>query len=343
MNAQRPIISRSATLLAVAVLFLAAAWGYLFGYPPPPVDPAWEVEAADSIPEGSVVVRYAGTSTLLFDDGETAFMLDGWFSRPPPFSVFFGEIEPDLEAISYGLDAMDVDKLAAIIPVHSHYDHAMDTPEVAMRTDAVVYGSEATANICRGWGLAEERIAVLSDRAPLQLGAFTITPIESKHFQFNDPEMVETMLTQSEIPEPLVPPVSAFDYKLGKAYVLLIEHPKGSALVIGSAGFVPGQLEGIEADVVFAGVGGIGSQSAEYREQYWAETVATVNPERLVLIHWDSLTGPIDQPMTGEVRIAGFLAAGAEDTEAFLKAKAAENPDLPFQTLPRFAPVVLFP
>jgi len=90
MNAQRPIISRSATLFAVVVLFLAAAWGYLFGYPPPPVDPAWEVEAADSIPEGSVVVRYAGTSTLLFYDGETAFMLDGWFSRPPPFAVFRG-------------------------------------------------------------------------------------------------------------------------------------------------------------------------------------------------------------------------------------------------------------
>ena len=65
----------------------------------------------------------------------------------------------------------------------------------------------------------------------------------------------------------------------------------------------------------------------------------TVDPERLVLIHWDSLTGPLDQPMTGEVRIAGFLAAGAEDTKAFLQEKAAASPDLPFQTLPRFAPV----
>ncbi len=330
-------------MLAVVVLLLAAGWGYLFGYPAPPVDPAWEVAAAETVPEGAVVVRYAGTSTLLFDDGETAFMLDGWFSRPPPFQVFFGKIEPDMEAISFGLDAMAVDKLAAVIPVHSHYDHAMDTPEVALRTDAVVYGSEATANISRGWGLPEERIAILSDRAPFQLGAFTITPIESRHFQFSDPEMVETMLTQSEIPEPLVPPVSAFDYKVGKAYVFKIEHPKGSALVIGSAGFVPGQLEGIEVDVLFAGVGGIGSQTADYREQFWAETVDTVAPDRLVLIHWDSLTSPIDQPMSGEVRIAGFLAAGAKDTEAFLKARAAANPELPFQTLPRFAPVVLFP
>ncbi len=343
MNAERPLVSTSVIVLAVAVLLLAAAWSYLFGYPPPPVNPDWEVEAAETIPEGALAVRYAGTSTLLFDDGETAFMLDGWFSRPPPFQVFFGKIEPDLEAISYGLEAMGVDQLAAVLPLHSHYDHAMDTPEVALRTDATVYGSEATANICRGWGFPEERIAILADRAPFQLGAFTITPIESKHFLFNDPDMVETMLTQSEIPEPLVPPASAFDYKLGKAYVLHIEHPKGSMLVIGSAGFVPGQLEGIEVDVLFAGVGGLGSQTADYREQYWQETVATVNPERLVLIHWDSLTGPLDQPMTGEVRIAGFLAAGAEDTKAFLQTKADANPELPFQTLPRFAPVVLFP
>lgn len=329
-------------MFAVVVLFLAAGWGYLFGYPAPPVNPDWELEAAETIPEGSVVVRYAGTSTLLFDDGDTAFMLDGWFSRPPPIKVFFSEIEPDLEAISYGLEAMEVDTLAAVLPVHSHYDHAMDTPEVALRTDAVVYGSEATANICRGWGFPEERIALLADGAPFQLGAFTITPMESKHFLFNDPAMVENMLTNSEIPEPLVPPASAFDYKLGKAYVFHIAHPKGSTLVIGSAGFIPGQLEGIEANVVFAGVGGIGSQTAEYRELYWEETIERVDPERLVLIHWDSLTGPIDQPMTGEVRIAGFLAAGAEETKSFLQAKADANPDLPFQTLPRFAPVVLF-
>ena len=336
-------MSNRTIFLASLVMLLAAAYGYLFSYPAPPVDPAWELAPAETIPEGAVTIRYAGTATLLISDGETHWMTDGWFTRPGPFTTLFGEIEPDLDNISFGLEAMEVGDLAAVIPVHSHYDHAMDSPEVARRTGATVYGSEATANISRGWNLPESQIAVMADRAPFQLGQFVITPIVSKHFQFPDPDMVATMLTDNEIPEPLVPPVSAFDYKLGEAYMLHVAHPKGSFLIVGSAGFIPGQLEGMDVDAVFLGAGGVGSQTAEYREQYWAETVEQVDPERIILIHWDALTGPLDGPMTGEIRIAGFLAEGAAEGKQFWADKAAANPDRPFQTLPRFAPVVLFP
>lgn len=328
---------------AMVLLLLFVAWAYLFGYPEPAVDPAWKVAAAENIPPGAVTVRYSGTATLLFSDGETQWMTDGWFTRPGPLQTVLGKIEPDMDAISLGLESMAVDKLAAVIPLHSHYDHAMDTPEVARRTGAIVMGSEATANIARGWNLPEAQIRVMEDGEAVSLGDFTVRFIESKHFQFPDPEMVKVMLTDSEIPEPLVPPVSAFDYKVGKAYVLHVAHPKGSFLVIGSAGFIPGQLAGMDVDAVFLGIGGFGSQTAAYREQYWAETVGQIAPERIIPIHWDALTGPLDVPMTGEVRIGSFLAAGADDALAFLRAREAELGDVTFQTLPRFEPVVLFP
>jgi L-ascorbate metabolism protein UlaG (beta-lactamase superfamily) len=98
------------------------------------------------------------------------------------------------------------------------------------------------------------------------------------------------LLEDAAIDEPLVPPVSAFDYKLGVAWILHVAHPRGRFLVVGSAGFIPGQLDGIDADVVLLGVGGLGAQSADYREQYWRETVGRVNPARVIPIHWDSLT-----------------------------------------------------
>jgi hypothetical protein len=47
--------------------------------------------------------------------------------------------------------------------------------------------------------------------------------------------------------------------------------------------------------------------------------------------------------MTGEIRIAGFLSRGADETLAFLKARAAENSAVTLQTLPRFEEVILFP
>jgi len=334
----------AALALAVVGIALAGiAWTFLATYAAAPVDPAWAVPAAQGeIPPGSVTVRHTGTATLVFSDGETTWMTDGWFSRPGPLALTFSRIAPDTAAIERGLERNGVDRLAAVFPVHSHYDHAMDAPEVARRTGAQLLGSESTANIGRGWGLPEARIRVVGNREPIALGRFTLTPIESRHFQFPDLAIRERALGDPEIRAPLVPPVSAFDYKVGKAYVLHVAHPRGTFLVVGSAGYVEGGLEGFSADVVFLGTGGLGSQTPAYRESYWRETIGRAHPTRVIPIHWDSLTGPIEGPFTGPVRAAAFLAKGTDQTLAFLKEKQAAHPELIFQTLPRYDEVVLF-
>ncbi|MEE2663275.1 MAG: MBL fold metallo-hydrolase [Myxococcota bacterium] len=328
--------------IALVVALGSVAYFYLGTYQAPAVDPAWQIAPSSVIPPGSVTVRWTGTATLVFSDGETTWMTDGWFSRPGLLALLMGRIEPDVEAIERGLARNAVTDLAAVFPVHSHYDHAMDAPEVARRTGALLLGSEATANIGRGWGLDESQIRAVEDREPISLGRFTLTPIESRHFQFPDPWVREQVLSDPEITTPLVPPVPVFDYKLGKAYALHVSHPRGSWLIQGSAGYIEGGLEGFEADVVFLGVGGLGSQSRAYRESYWRETVDRTGPSRVIPIHWDSLIGPAEGPFTGEVRAARFLSEGTQHTLEFLRAKESASPDLRFQTLPRFGAVVLF-
>jgi L-ascorbate metabolism protein UlaG (beta-lactamase superfamily) len=300
------------------------------------------MEPSGEIPAGSLTVRFTGTSTLVFSDGETTWLTDGWFSRPGPLSLYFGEIEPDVEAIDHGLARNQVTRAAAVFPVHSHFDHAMDAPEVARRTGALLLGSESTANIGRGWGLEESRIRVVADRVPISLGRFTLTPIESRHFQFPDPAVREQALGDPDITEPLVPPAGTFDYKVGKAYVLHVAHPRGSFLVVGSAGFVPGGLEGFAAVIVFLGVGGLGSQTSADREECWRETIGFASPRRVIPIHFDSLVGPIEGPFTGEVRAGAVLSAGRDETLEFLRAKDAAHPEIEFRTLPRYSEVVLF-
>jgi L-ascorbate metabolism protein UlaG (beta-lactamase superfamily) len=335
----RIVLLSTATLLATP---LVAAAFLLNTYQPPPVDPNWALPPSQTIPAGSVTVRYTGTATLVFTDGETTWMTDGWFSRPRPLQVLFGKIEPDLDAITKGLERNEVDELAAVFPLHSHYDHAMDAPEVAKRTGAVLLGSESTANIGRGWGLAEEQIRVVANREPIALGRFTVTPIEVRHFQFPNPEMAARALGDPEIDAPLTPPVTAFDYRVGKAYALHVAHPKGTWLILGSAGFVEGALESYDADTVFLGVGALGSQTDAYRESYWKESVERTNPTRVIPIHWDSLTGPAEGPFTGMVRAAALLSKGSDELLPFLQAKQAANPNITFITLPRYAPVILF-
>ena len=46
----------------------------------------------------------ADSTTLVFSDGETTWMTDGWFSRPGPLRIAMGKIEPDLSSMAAVLE-----------------------------------------------------------------------------------------------------------------------------------------------------------------------------------------------------------------------------------------------
>lgn len=72
-------------------------------------------------------------------------------------------------------------RLAAVLPVHSHYDHVLDSAVVAARTGALLIGGASTAHVGRGHGLPDERIAVAVPGDPLLVGDFEVTLVESQH------------------------------------------------------------------------------------------------------------------------------------------------------------------
>ena len=311
----------------------------------PPTKPEWEIIPLGEVAAGSVTVRFTGSTTLLFDDGETSWMTDGWFSRPTFIEIITERLEPDLAAIGRGLKANDVDKLDAVIPLHSHYDHAMDAPEVARRTGATLYGSESTANIARGWELDEGRIEIFTNKEPIALGDFIITPIESNHFQFVDPDIAKTALDLPTIDRPLVPPAPITDYRVGKTYILHVGHPQGSFVIVGSAGFIEGGLRGFKADVLFLGVGSLGEQSVEYRQKYWEETVGRLEPSTVIPIHYDSLLGEPRGPVRGHSALYGVMS-GADNLNVlpYLEENMSRSESVTsIATLPRFIEVEVLP
>lgn len=257
-------------------------------------------------------VTFLGVATLLFDDGESALMTDAFFSRPPLSRVLLGRIGPDEERISSCLARAGVQELEAVVPVHAHYDHALDSAVVAERTGGVLLGGTSAANLGRGAGLAEDRIVVATPGTPTTYGAYTLTLVESHHCP---PDRFP-----GTIDAPVVPPVRTAAYRCGEAWSILVAHASGrTALVQGSAGFVPGALAGLSADVAYLGVGQLGVQDEDYLRTYWAETVETVGARRVVLVHWDDFFRPLDQPLRAvpyagddldvTMRVLGGLAA----------------------------------
>lgn len=331
---------------AIIVFISGVAAGYWLTGMSPSIDETsvpMELAATGAIPADAVTVKFLGNTNLLIRDSETAILTDGYFTRPSTRDVLFGLIEPDRDAIDAAVARAGINHLAAVIPVHSHFDHAMDSPEVAMRTGALLVGSESTANIGRGWDMPEDRIRVVEPGDPMTFGKFTVTLIESWHYVFPGRTQTQFLKESPVIEEPLVPPVKMAEYAEGGAFSILIEHPKGSILVQGSAGYVPGALDGVKVDVLFLGVGGLAGQTPEYHRAYWEEVAEAAQPAVIYPVHWDSLVDPLSEepvmPNNLWSRVGGFYPMKSVEV---IHAFAAEMPEARLALLPMWEPVILF-
>ena len=283
---------------------------------------------------GDLSVTFAGVSTLLLDDGSSALMTDGFFSRPSLLRVGLGKVAPDRTRIDSCLARLGVSRLEVVAPVHGHFDHALDSAEVARRTDAVLAGGESVANLGRGAGLPADRLHVVTPGEARTYGAWTVTWVVSDHCP---PDRFP-----GTIDEPLTPPAKAAAYRCGEAWSILVAHDSGRrALVQGSAGFVPGSLEGHRAEVAYLGVGQLGVLDEGYLRDYWQHTVRAVGARRVVLTHWDDFFRPLDRPLRAlpyagddldvTMRVLGRLA---EDDGVALHLPSVWQREDPWSSLP---------
>ncbi|OCB19917.1 MBL fold metallo-hydrolase [Mycobacterium malmoense] len=240
---------------------------------------------------GSLSVLWMGVATLLIDDGSSALLTDGYFSRPGLARVAAGKVAPSPARVDGCLARAKVSRLEAVVPVHTHIDHALDSALVADRTGARLVGGESAANVGRGYGLPEDRLVVATGGEPIALGAYDLTLIESQHCP---PDRFP-----GTIDAPLTPPVKASTYRCGEAWSALVHHRASDRrlLIQGSAGFVEGALAGRRADAVYLSVGQLGLRPRSYLVDYWTETVRAVGARRVILIHWDDFFRPLSKPL----------------------------------------------
>lgn len=240
-----------------------------------------------------LTVQFLGNTNVLLDDGETKILTDGFFSRPSAYTVVFGKVSPDNSRIKKCLRQAKITELDAVIPVHSHFDHAMDAPVVANLTGATLIGSNSTLNIGRGLNLPENKMMKAPLNTFISIGKFEIMFIASNHWKYPDPEQRKRLLNQA-ITEPLTPPASIYDYKEGISYTILVKHEGVNIAIQGSAGYKENAIPNFDADLQFLAIAGIELMDNTYNRKYQKHVVDAVNPEVIVPIHWDDFTVPLE-------------------------------------------------
>lgn len=284
----------------------------------------------------AVTATWLGTTTMLFDDGETQVLIDGAFTRLSPLQIaFMRPVRSDIAAINYALSTFRIDRLAAIIPVHSHFDHAMDVGYIANRTSAVVLGSESTANIARGADVPVDQYQILADGETRQFGEFTIKLIVSRHAPIRSGKKE---FFAGIIDEPLRQPAPVSAWKTGVAWSVVIMHPRGTTLIQGSGGYVEEKLDRESVDIVMLGLGAVAGLGKNYLDTLWRETVVATDARRVIAIHHDDYTQPF-----GTVRLFPDMIDRVDKSAAWIDEIIAESDSDMAVELPPFGkPMVLY-
>ncbi len=245
-------------------------------------------------------ITFFGTTTLLFDDGKDQILFDCHFTRPSlPEYIANKRTVSNTKLIDELLQIHHVDRLKAIFISHTHHDHVMDAPYTALKCGADICGSPSAVNVARGGGVPDAQVHAFQADGTYTVGGYRIKVLASLH---SKPTILNNDLGQP-VETPLKQPAKLHDYKEGGSYDFYVEAEGKRFLIRPSFNYIPGQLDGYEADVLFLGVAGLGKADAETEKTFFAETLGKVRPKLVVPVHWDNFFLPLDQPAKGMIPV----------------------------------------
>ena len=79
----------------------------------------------------------------------------------------------------------------------------------------------------------------------------------------------------------------------------MTEHGDKKILIRPSFNYIEGQLDGIQADIIFLGVAGLAKADEKMEQTFFAETVEKTKARLVIPVHWDNFFSPLEKPIKG--------------------------------------------
>jgi L-ascorbate metabolism protein UlaG (beta-lactamase superfamily) len=232
-----------------------------------------------------VSVTYLGVNGYLIRSGETAILVDPFFSRVPMRDVVFKvPIQSSDASIAHALQAGSIpEQIDAFLITHSHFDHAFDVPALQKQLSGTVITSETGAFLCEAMGTHRSDLRPSQPGDVRHAGAATIRVLAAQHDL-----VLGNLPYPGLICEPLeAPPATAADWRLGTPLAYLIELG-GKRIYLESGGVVghPPTVSGVDLAIVGTAVG-------DGKGRY-AEAVRALQPRFVLPSHQDNFFNPLD-------------------------------------------------
>jgi L-ascorbate metabolism protein UlaG (beta-lactamase superfamily) len=216
--------------------------------------------------------------------------------------------------------------VAGVLVGHTHFDHAIDVPQLCRRSGATAYGSSSLAQLMCAFGQAQRCVEVTPAHA-YELGPFTVRFHRSLHSK---------LLLGLKVPfdgEVTCDHVDGFNagaYRCGQVYGIEIEVAGVRFYHQGSANLVDEAVPRGGVDVFLAGIAG-----RSFTRDYWPRILTRLEPRLVVASHFDDFLRPLAAPLgfSTNVNLAAWpeeVAAVSDDfAVAALPAPRAPDPAPP--------------
>ena len=215
--------------------------------------------------------RWLGNAGFEIKLDNTILLVDPFLTRPRKSQVYFGRVEVDQKALNAYINECD-----HILVSHTHFDHFMDVPAIAIRIGAAIHGSANTCALAQQFGVLREQTHPIIAGDEFNLGEIKVKAITARHPWI--PGYASGCLRSG-----LEQPLRLRDYRMDTCLSFLITF-KGRHILVWSSTHTD-QAE--RADVLIC--------RAVSDRRWYGEMMEAVQPRLVIPGHWDDMFRPLSE------------------------------------------------
>ena len=188
---------------------------------------------------------------------------------------------PDVAAIDARIQRADF-----VLVTHTHYDHILDVPHIALKTRAAVIGTESTENVMRAYAVPEQQLLTVRGGEDYQFDSFSLKVIPSIHSPLDHKRYFSSATAPARMKAPLT---LEQIHPEGGTLAYLIRFHGHQILAFGGMNYIEREIVGLEPDVALIGAGASRKEVYDYSGRLMR---GLHYPAMVVPTHWDNFLAP---------------------------------------------------